>query len=135
MPVVAVNYVAVVAATFASMVLGTLWYSNVTFGKQWMELVGLTKKDVENGRTLPMLLMLVGALVASYTMAHFVSFTGAKTLADGARTGAWIGIGFVFTAALGESIFAHRPARLLAINGGFQVVNLMLIGAILAVWR
>lgn len=135
MPIVTINYLAVVVATFASMLLGTIWYSKAMFGKQWMQLVGLTQKDVESNRALPMLLMLVASLVASYTMAHFVGFTGAKTLADGARTGAWIGIGFVFTAALGESIFSHRPARLLTINGGYQVVNLMLIGAILAVWR
>lgn len=135
MPAVTINYLAVVVATFASMILGVIWYAPRVFGKEWMKLVGLTKEDAKDNRGAPMLLMLIGSLVTAYVMAHFVGFTGSKTLADGLRTGAWIGIGFVFTAAMGESIFSHKPARLLAITGGYQVVNLMMIGAILAAWQ
>lgn len=135
MPVVSINYLTVLMATFASMVLGTLWYAPFAFGREWMKLVGLSEQDTKENRGASMALMLVGALVASYVMAHFIGFVNATTLADGARTGAWIGIGFVFTAAMGESIFSRRPARLLAITGGYQVVNLILIGAILAAWR
>lgn len=135
MPVVEINYLAIIGATFASMALGFIWYAPFAFGKEWMRLVGLSEADTKENRGAPMLLMLIGSLVAAYVMAHFVGFTGAKTLADGARTGAWIGIGFVFTAAMGDSIFSHKPARLLAITGGYQVVNLMMIGAILAAWQ
>jgi hypothetical protein len=135
MPTVEINYLAVIVATFASMALGVIWYAPFVFGREWMKLVGLTETDAKDGRGAPMALMLVGALVAAYVMAHFVGFTGAKTLADGARTGAWVGIGFVFTAAMGESIFAQKPARLLAITGGYQVINLIMMGAILAAWQ
>lgn len=135
MLIVTINYLAVIMATFASMALGTIWYAPFAFGKEWMSLVGLSEKDTKENRGAPMILMLVGSLVAAYVMAHFIGFTNATTVADGARTGAWIGIGFVFTAAMGESIFSHKPARLLAITGGYQVVNLIMIGAILAAWR
>ena len=135
MPTVTINYLAVLVATFASMVLGVLWYAPFAFGKEWMKLVGLTEQDAKDNRGAPMVLMLVGSLVAAYVMAHFVGFTNATTAADGARVGAWIGIGFVFTAAMGESIFSHKPAKLLGITGGYQVVNLIMIGAILAAWR
>lgn len=135
MPDVSINYVAVLVATLASMMLGAIWYAPRVFGKEWMRLTHLTEADTKDNRGAPMILMLVGSLVAAYVMAHFVDFTNAKTITDGIRTGAWIGIGFVFTAAMGEGIFSHKPARLLAINGGFQVVNLILLGAILAAWQ
>lgn len=135
MPVVEINYLAVMVTTLASMILGTIWYAPRVFGKEWMKLIGLTEQDTKENRGAPMVLMMVGSLVAAYVMAHFVGFTNATTLADGARTGAWIGIGFVFTAAMGESIFSQKPARLLAITGGYQVVNLIMIGAILGAWR
>lgn len=135
MPVASINYLAVLVATFASMILGAIWYTPRIFGKEWMRLSRLDEQDVKDNRGAPMALMLVGSLVAAYVMAHFVSFAGATSVADGARVGAWIGIGFVFTAAMGESIFSHKPARLLAINGGYQVVNLIVMGAILAAWQ
>lgn len=135
MPVVSINFLVVLATTLASMVLGVIWYAPIVFGKEWMRLTGLGEEDTKENRGAPMVLMLVGSLVASYVMAHFVAFAGASTIADGARVGAWVGIGFVFTAAMGESIFSHKPARLLAITGGYQVVNLIMIGAILAAWR
>lgn len=135
MPAVSINYVAVLVAAFGSMVLGVIWYAPQVFGKEWMKLVGLTEKDTKENAGAPMVLMMVGSLVAAYVMAHFVDFTNARTFTDGARTGAWIGIGFVFTAAMGESIFSHKPARLLAITGGYQVVNLIIIGALLGAWQ
>jgi len=135
MPVVTINYLAVLVATLASMILGAIWYAPPVFGKQWMKLTGLTEKDAKDNRGAPMALMLVGALVAAYVMAYFVGYTGAQTIGDGIRLGAWIGIGFVFTAAMGETIFSRRPTKLLAITSGYQVINLIMIGAILAAWR
>ena len=135
MPVASINYLAVLVATFASMALGGIWYSPKVFGKEWMRLAELSEEQTKENRGAPMVLMLVGSLVAAYVMAHFVDFASATNATDGARVGAWIGIGFVFTAAMGESIFNHRPARLLAITGGYSVVNLIIMGAILAAWR
>lgn len=135
MPEVSINYLAIVGATVASMLLGAIWYAPQVFGKEWMKLSGLTEQDAKENRGAPMALMLVGSLVAAYVMAHFVDFAGASTVTDGARVGAWVGMGFVFTAAMSESIFNHRPAKLLAITGGYSVVNLILMGAILAAWQ
>ena len=130
-----VNYLAVVVATLASMVLGMIWYAPFVFGKQWMRLVELTGKDTKDNRGASMVLMLLGALVASYTMANFIGFVHAQTISDGIRLGVWVGIGFVFTAAMGETIFSQRSPKLLAITAGYQIVNLMMIGAILAAWQ
>lgn len=135
MPVASINYLAILVATIVSMILGAVWYAPQVFGKEWMRLSGLTEKETKENRGAPMVLMLVGSLVAAYVMAHFVDFAGASTFTDGARVGAWVGIGFVFTAAMGESIFNRRPARLLAITGGYSVVNLVVMGAILAAWQ
>lgn len=135
MLIVSINYLAVAVATLASMALGLVWYAPQLFGKQWMALTGITERQRKQNRGVPMALVLAGSLVTAYVMAHFVAFTNATTVVDGVRTGAWIGVGFVFTATLTESLFAHRPARLLAITGGYQVLNCILLGAILAAWR
>jgi hypothetical protein len=47
---VQVNYVAVLFAVVASMVVGFAWYSPVLFGKQWMKLMGLTKENMESAK-------------------------------------------------------------------------------------
>src|SRR3989337_3239270 len=42
MPEVSVNYLAVVVAAVASMIIGAIWYSPRVFGKMWMRLTGNT---------------------------------------------------------------------------------------------
>jgi len=40
------NYLAIIAAAIASMLIGWLWYGPL-FGKQWMKLAGLKKSDMK----------------------------------------------------------------------------------------
>jgi hypothetical protein len=44
-------------------------------------------------------------------------------------------LGFVTTVQLTNSLFSRQPARLYAINTGYQLVCYVVMGAILAVWR
>ncbi|MFM2415088.1 MAG: hypothetical protein RI911_781 [Candidatus Parcubacteria bacterium] len=41
------NYLAILVAAFVQFVLGALWYSPVLFGKQWMEIMGVSHLSME----------------------------------------------------------------------------------------
>lgn len=133
MPQVEVNYIAVVVATLFSMILGSFWYSNALFGKIWQE-----DSKVEMGKvaaTKAYVLTTVGALVLAYVTALFLGMLNVTTIQGGVQTGFWIWLGFVATTSLVHHVFEGKPMRLYFVNIGYHLVELMVIGAILATWR
>ncbi len=139
MSLVAVNFWAVIAGAVAYMALGYLWYSPYMFGNRWTAAMGWTDADIERakqeggmGKTYA--LMFLGALVANYVLAQFVHYTGAVTIIQGAATAFWIWLGFQVTLALGTVLFEQRNWTVYLINMGYNLVALLIAGAILAYW-
>ncbi len=129
-----VNWLAVVVATVAQMALGFLWYSPILFARQWIVASGLKESDLgDPGPAYA--LTVVGAFVEAFVVALFVGATGAKTLTDGALVGLVAGIGFIATAFGAEYIFNKRGMNLYLITVGYQVLGLVVMGAILGAWR
>ncbi len=127
-----VNYVAVLLAAVAAMVVGALWYGPI-FGAAWMKLVGISKGDI-NKSEMPKLygIMFVAALVEAYILSLFIHYAGAVGLLLGAKTGLWAWLGFVATVMIGNYMFAKRPMQLYLIDAGYALVNLLIMGAIIA---
>lgn len=136
-----VNYLAVVAAAVASMVVGFLWYGPI-FGKQWMALSGMTDMDIEAAKAKGMGksygLMFVGSLVMSYVLSHSLTFASSYLLATGASAGVmagfWNWLGFVAPVTLGSVLWEGKPWKLWILNNGYYLVTLSVMGVILAVW-
>ena len=133
-----VNLLAVLVAAVASFVLGFLWYSPFLFGNMWMELSGISKakagKAKSKGMGMQMVAAFAGALVMSYVLAHFVSYTQSTTIMDGAVAGFWLWLGFIATVTLGMVLWEGKPVKLYLLNNAHQLLSLMIMGAILAVW-
>lgn len=131
---VTLNYAAIIVTTLISIVISFVWYLKPVFGKQWMKLANLTDESIKSGATVAMSSMLVLSFVTNYVLAHFVQFAGATDWWNGAVTGLWIWLGFVGAITLSNVLFEKRPFGLFVINAGYQLVNLIIAGAILAAW-
>lgn len=131
MPQVSINFWAVVVAAAANMALGAVWYLPGVFGKTWMKETGKKMADGQSSTPLWMLTTLA-ALFTAYVLAHFIQYTAAVTVVEGAVTGLWIGLGFVATAFGATALFGGWSLRLYLIQAGYQVAALVLMGAILA---
>lgn len=135
MPEVTLNYWAILVSAIVSMVLGALWYSPVLFGKQWMQLMGWKKEEVKKDDAHKgYFVAMIGALVLAYVMSHFIDYVQATTISAGAQTGFWAWLGFAATTSLSTAIFGGKPMKLWGINTGYNLVQFILTGAILAVW-
>src|SRR5919199_5046110 len=134
-----INYPAVVASAAAYWVLGGVWYSPLLFERPFIALKGWTPEQVEAVRAASHAGEIGAAfavsLVTAYVLAHFVRFTGAETARAGMLTGFWLWLGFVVTTSLATVLFEGRPVGLYLINNGYQLVGLLGMGALLAVWR
>ena len=124
------NWLAIIIAVIANMVIGTLWYGTWAFGKSWMKLSGHTMGEGMQAGPLYALTALA-ALVQAITMSWFVGQTGAHSGSAGAIVGLYVGLGFIASAMFAEVLFAGRHPRLYAITAGYSVVAAIVQGAII----
>src|SRR5439155_1140203 len=78
-----VNWVAIIVATIAALVIGFLWYGTWAFGKSWMALAGRGMGEGQQPGPLYALTALA-ALVEAIALSWFISQTGWRTGSGGA---------------------------------------------------
>jgi hypothetical protein len=125
-----VNWLAIIIAAVANMVIGFLWYGTWAFGKSWIKLSGHTMGEGMQPGPL-YALTAVAAVVQAITMAWLIGQTGANSGSAGAIVGLYVGMGIVAAAMFAEVLFAGRHPRLYAIVAGYSVVALVVQGAII----
>ena len=131
-----VNYLAILIAAVAAWLAGAAWY--IGLGKTWMAALGTTPEKMqaqrsEPGAYLPFLYAFVAELVMAWALAGVLGHLGPGqvTLRNGIISGAICWLGFVITSMLVNNSFARRDWRLMWIDGGYWLIVLVLIGAIL----
>jgi Protein of unknown function (DUF1761) len=127
------NWIAIIVATIIPIVLGALWYSPVLFAEPWMRAVGRTREELGDA-SLGYLLSAIGAFLSAYVLARVVKWAEVDDLWNGALVGFFVWAGFVATVLGVTTFFAGRPRSLWAINSGYQLVSLVLMGALLGAW-
>lgn len=139
LPSVAVNYVVVVVAAVVSFIIGMLWYSPLLFGNAWMKAGGFSKKDINKAKKKGMgkmiLASFVGSLVMAWVLAYFVVYATASNFVQGMQVGFWLWLGFIATVLLGSVLWEGRVVKYYLINVAYWLVNVAVMGGILAVWR
>ena len=130
----AVNWVAVIVAAIANLVISTVWYLPQVFGKQWAAATGRAMNTGGN----PMLyeIALVGSLISAYVLALVIEVVmqarGPVSLVDGIAIGLIAWFGFLATTNLVGGAFEGKSWTLQAINAGNSAVTYAVMGAILA---
>ena len=76
----------------------------------------------------------IGDLVMAYILARFIGHYGAEGVFAGALVGFLAWFGFVAPIMLGQRYYENRSFGLLSINGGYQLVGIAAMGAIIGVF-
>jgi hypothetical protein len=124
----------VLVAGLSAFALGGVWYSPALFGNAWMKENKFSVDDVKRGNKSKIFgWSFVLALIMAVNLAMFLA--DAKTdlvwgLTAGLLAGIWVFCGIAIT-----SLFEQRSARYIFINGGYQLISLALMGAIIGAWR
>lgn len=133
---VVINYWAVLAAGIASFVLGGIWYSPMVFGKAWGRAVGKRMEDIKKPEANKGLAsMVVVSLLTSYILAHFIQYMNVTTINGAIQIGIWLWLGFIGTVTSGAVFFEGKPWKWWFIMNGYQLLNVVVMGAILATWK
>lgn len=126
-----VNWVAVIVAAVAGIVIGFIWYAPPVFGRRWARASGIELP--QPGQVQPMTYVgaIVAALLTAYVLAVLSEAMGVATLADGALVGVVVWLGFVATYLASGVFFERRSTEWWVLNAGQAVVSLAVMGAII----
>ncbi|HEY1986098.1 MAG TPA: DUF1761 domain-containing protein [Terracidiphilus sp.] len=130
------NFLAVLVSALILWMLGAIWYSPPLFAKPWMADLGITPDPAKKkGLLAGMVSSFVGDLILAFVLAHFVGWSHAGVFGAGMFIGFLTWIGFFVAPNFPQGIYENRPLRLFAINNGYWLVGLLIVGGLLAVWK
>ena len=136
MDIGSVNWLAVVVCVVISMISGTIWYNPKTFFPAWWKVVGAGREQpgMENmGMTWA--LTVVASAVQAVAMAFMINALDVTGIAAGARLGFMLWLGFIAPTYLVNKLFAGHGLKIWLIEIGNHLVNFVIFGGLLAVWR
>ena len=139
-----INWLAVLVAGISAFVLGGVWYSPALFGKAWMSENKMTVEDVKRGNAAKIYgWAFVLSLIMAANLAMYLADSPATCPDDctqrtdvtwgtmaGFLSGLWPFCGIAIV-----GLFEHKSARYIFINGGYMLIALTLMGAIIGLWR
>lgn len=125
-----INWLGVLIATVAGMVLGALWYSPLLFGNRWMKCLGKTPETIGSA-TLPMIGSVLACSLSATGVAILFSLVGASTLADALSLGAVLGLFIIFPALLSDNLFCGWGNTLLLIQSGYRITSVLFMSVII----
>jgi hypothetical protein len=117
-------------------VVGGLWYSSVLFGNAYMSLRGLDPTAAK-AMTLSvgeMVAEFARWLVIGFVLARLMTLLGIANLSTALTFGLWMWLA-IYAALAGSVLHESTPWRLYAIHVGDGLVKILLMTAILGLWR
>lgn len=134
-----INWPAVLVAALVYFLLGALWYSPAFLGKPWMRSTGMETEDTEGGPGPAIYVApLLGYLISSIATALLAEATATDSLEEGLILGLIVGVGFSAVLAGITAVFSPKmpePLTWFWITASYNVVGLLLVGAILGLWE
>lgn len=132
----AFNHLAILTSALILWFLGAAWYSPALFAKPWMAMLGIRKEEGKRASLyVGMTASFIGDLILSFILAHFIIWSHTATFGRGALIGFLVWIGFFAAPNLPQGIYEGRPFKLFAINNGYWLVGLLIVGGLLGAWR
>jgi hypothetical protein len=133
--VVSISWLAVIVAAVVKFLIGWGWYSPMAFGKQWRQLSKMTPEMVQAGLMPALVAEAIGDLIMAYVLARFIAHYGDYGFGGGLLIGFMAWLGFVAPVMANQIFYECKPQELVAINLGYLLVSLLVMGAILGIWH
>ncbi|MGH2792713.1 MAG: DUF1761 domain-containing protein [Actinomycetota bacterium] len=131
MPDVTIDWVGVIVATLAAMVLGALWYGPL-FGERWVALMGKSREELQANMGIGYGLALVGAFILSIVMTYVTQWGVAEGFGEGAVVGVVMWAGFVIATQVSGMVFEGRSWEFIMLVSGNSLLTFLIVGGIVA---
>lgn len=137
-----INIAAILVSVFVNFILGFIWYT-ILFGKIWGKEMGYDPNVKAESKVMikGMLFMVIGNFLFAWVFAHNIAawqfVPGIKEMGNipnilSSAIFTWLG--FYFPGLLGATAWENRSWKLFAIDGGYNLISLLVVGSILTYW-
>jgi hypothetical protein len=131
------NWLAVIVAAIAFFGLGAIWYAPPVFGRAWQRSSGVEMPEGEQ----PGMAFYIGpfatCLLSTIATAMLAVVTATDTFGEAIVLALVVGLGYAAAVAFVGGIFdPHKPQPQVwfAIFSGYQMVGLIIVATIVALW-
>lgn len=133
MPSLEINILAIIVAVVAHQALGFLWYGPL-FSKQWLAGMGKTADQLGNpGKA--MAISTIATLVMALALASLLSMAPNRELGTALVVALIAGVGLVGASKTTSWAYEGGSSTVNALFIGYEVIGLVLMAAILSIWR
>jgi hypothetical protein len=137
--IMSVNIFAVIAAAVVSTIIGFAWYSPFLFGRQWMELMGLSmdKLNEEKSKGMGKIygISFVADAVTAGALAYILSLQLIFDARDAVMLAGVVWVGFFVPVMLGSVLWEQKSWKLFAINVGYRLAALVGMALVVGLWQ
>lgn len=126
------DWLAVLVAAAAYYALGTLWYSNLLFGRQYRAALGQPDEPATPPATA-LVVNFIGWFIAAIALGLISIAIGVDDIWDGIVLGLVVAIGFIGTTQVVNQFYGAGNPKLMPINAPYTLLGYALMGAVLAV--
>lgn len=133
-----INFIALIVVTVISFGIGSLWYSPVLFGKKWQQELGFTDEYIREANMVKIFgSSFVLIFLMNFGLAFIFTFVDRPEFSymQGAMYGGFMGLFFIGTSYGVNMLYQRKSITLWAIDAFYQIIYLVISGAILAVWK
>jgi accessory gene regulator protein AgrB len=134
-----INYITVLLATIASLVVSSFWYSPAFLYKPWLKLNGITDKQFKATFKRAMIIAIITTLIKAYVLFHFIIAAHAtfnnSWLGDSLMTGFWAWLGLSGATLLSTDAYAGKNIRASIIELSHQLVTILTIALVIGLLK
>ena len=127
---VTTNWLALLVNVIAHFALGMAWYG--VFAAQWMEGIAAKERGFDPQAAPPVIYLtsIVTVLCGTLFVARLIELSGERGIGAGVKYGLAVWLGIAAPLLLMHYAFAGNPASLVLIDAGYELVGLIVTGAI-----
>ena len=130
---IGINFWAVAVAAVAAFVVSLLWY--IVLGKELANVSAAFAEGMQKRQPWKMLVVIAQSLVIALVLAYILGLIGRVGLLGAVGIGALLWVGLSAVQWVGSIMWEKVPLKMAAIHAGDWLVKLVLIAAIVGVWR
>lgn len=142
-----IHILAIIVGALVPMFVGFIWYSKALFGNAWMQSIGKTEEDIQQGNmALTFGVSFIMALVLSFFMFGFLGFHDVLMpllfpdepfthgFKHGLYHGGLFGVMIALPVLVTNSLFEQKNWTNIGINAVYWVVTMALMGGVISLF-
>jgi hypothetical protein len=116
--------VGIVVASITSMIIGSLWYSKILFGRMWMQCINKTPETLGNP-TSAIIASILASVLTAIGISCIFTFINVTDMCTAVCVGLVLGLLIIFPAQLSDNKFCGWGNKLLMIQSSYRIINIL----------